>query len=66
VRTPKEIVARLSEATLAVMRDPEVVKLLNEQQVTPMSMGPQDFEDLIKKDLDRWEKVIKTAGIRGE
>jgi tripartite-type tricarboxylate transporter receptor subunit TctC len=66
VKTPKEIVAQLSEAAIAVMRDPEVVKLLNEQQVTPMAMGLQEFEALIRSDLDRWEKVIKSAGIKGE
>ena len=46
------------------MRDPEVIKLLNEQQVTPMAMGPEEFEALIKKDLERWANVIKTAGIK--
>jgi tripartite-type tricarboxylate transporter receptor subunit TctC len=66
VKTPKEVVARLGEATLAVMRDPEVIKVLNDQQVTPMAMGSDQFEDLIKKDLDRWANVIKTAGIKGE
>ena len=66
VKTPKEIVARLSQETLAVMRDPEVIKLLTEQQVTPMAMGPEEFEALIKKDLERWANVIKTAGIKGE
>jgi tripartite-type tricarboxylate transporter receptor subunit TctC len=66
VKTPKDIVARLSQETLAVMRDPQVVKLLIEKQVTPMAMGPQEFEQLIKADLDRWEKVIKTAGIKPE
>ena len=66
VKTPKEIVARLSQETLAVMRDPQVIKLLNEQQVTPMAMGPEEFEALIKKDLDRWANVIKTAGIKAE
>jgi tripartite-type tricarboxylate transporter receptor subunit TctC len=66
VKTPKEVVARLGEATLAVMRDPEVIKVLNDQQVTPMPMGSDQFEDLIKKDLDRWANVIKTAGIKGE
>jgi tripartite-type tricarboxylate transporter receptor subunit TctC len=66
VKTPKEIVARLTEATLAVMRDPEVVKLLTEQQVTPMPSDAAAFEQLIKTDLDRWEKVVKTAGIKGE
>ena len=44
VKTPKEVVARLSEATLAVMRDPEIIKLLNDQQVTPMPSGSDEFE----------------------
>jgi tripartite-type tricarboxylate transporter receptor subunit TctC len=65
-KTPKDVVARLSQATLAVMRDPEVVKLLLDQQVTPMPTGPQEFEALIKTDLDKWANVIKTAGIKGE
>src|SRR5262252_8627055 len=65
-RTPQEIVARLSQETLAVMRDGEVVKLLTEQQVTPMATGSQEFEALIKQDLDKWAKVVKTAGIKGE
>jgi tripartite-type tricarboxylate transporter receptor subunit TctC len=64
--TPREVVNRLSEATLAVMRDPEVIKLLTDQQVTTMALGPGDFGALIKRDLDKWEKVIKTAGIKGE
>jgi tripartite-type tricarboxylate transporter receptor subunit TctC len=66
VKTPKEVVARLEQATLAMMSDPEVVKLLNDQQVTPMPMRSDEFETLVKKDLDRWSNVIKTAGIKGE
>jgi tripartite-type tricarboxylate transporter receptor subunit TctC len=66
IKTPKDIVARLSQETLAVMRDPEVIKLLTEQQVTPMATGPDEFEALIKRDLERWSNVIKTIGIKGE
>jgi tripartite-type tricarboxylate transporter receptor subunit TctC len=65
-KTPKDIVARLTQETLAVMREPEVIKLLNEQQVTPMPTGPEEFEALIKRDLERWSNVIKTAGIKAE
>ena len=66
IKTPKDIVARLTQETLAVMRDPEVIKLLTEQQVTPMPTGPEEFEALIKRDLERWSNVVKTAGIRAE
>ena len=63
---PREVVSRLSEATLAVMHDGDVVNLLTDQQVTPMALGPDEFGQLIKRDLGRWEKVIKTVGIKGE
>jgi tripartite-type tricarboxylate transporter receptor subunit TctC len=66
VKTPKEIVAQLARETLAVFRDPEVVKLLAEQQVTPMAMDQAQFEQLIRNDLEKWATVIKTAGIKGQ
>src|SRR6266511_2689471 len=65
-RTPKEIVDRLSQETLAIMHDPQVVKLLTEQQVTPFPQTPDQLGALIRKDLDKWAGVIKTAGIKGE
>jgi tripartite-type tricarboxylate transporter receptor subunit TctC len=65
-RTPKEIVERLSQETLAIMHDPQVVKQLTDQQVTPFALTPDRFAELIGKDLDKWARVIKTAGIKGE
>jgi tripartite-type tricarboxylate transporter receptor subunit TctC len=65
-RTPGDVVARLAQETLALMKDPAVVTLLTDQQVTPMPSGPQEFEQLIKSDLERWAGVIKAAGIRPE
>jgi len=64
--TPSAVVNRLSDATLGAMHDAEVVKLLTDQQVTTMALHPGDFGALIKRDLEKWEKVIKTAGIKGE
>jgi tripartite-type tricarboxylate transporter receptor subunit TctC len=65
-RTPDDIVNRLAHATLAVMSDPAVIRLLTDQQVTPMAATTQEFEQLIRSDLERWANVIKTAGIRPE
>jgi hypothetical protein len=31
-----------------------------------MPSSSEEFEGLIKKDLDRWAAVVKSAGIKGE
>jgi tripartite-type tricarboxylate transporter receptor subunit TctC len=66
VRTPSAVMAKLAEATLAVMRDGAIVKQLADLQVTPMALDREAFAELIRKDLDKWEKVVKTANIKGE
>jgi len=64
--TPKEIVDHLSEATLAVMRDPAIAKTFADQQLTVMALEPAHFSELIQKDLEKWGKVTKTADIKME
>jgi tripartite-type tricarboxylate transporter receptor subunit TctC len=65
-KTSNEIVTRLAKETLAVMRDPAVIKALTEQQVSPFALEPAAFAELINKDLEKWAKVVKTAGIKAE
>jgi len=64
--TPKEIVTRLREATLSIMRDPAIAKQFTDQQKIVMALGPTEFADLIRKDSAKWEKVIKAAHIKKE
>src|SRR5262249_36399265 len=65
-RTPKEIVERLSQETLAIMHDPQVGKQLTEQQVTPFGPGPDRCGELSGKDVEKGAGVTKPAGIKGE
>jgi tripartite-type tricarboxylate transporter receptor subunit TctC len=64
--TPKPIVDRLTEETIAVMQDPAVVKQFNEQQLNVMVLEKEKFADLIRSDLEKWGKVTKAAGIAME
>ena len=64
--TPKEVVTRLREATLSIMRDPAIAKQFTDQQKIVMALGPNEFADLIRKDSAKWEKVIKAAHIKKE
>ena len=64
--TPKPIVDRLKEETVAVMRDPVVVKQFTEQQLSVMVLERDRFADLIREDTEKWGKVVKSAGIKVE
>jgi len=63
---PKPIVDRLTKEILAVMSDPAAVKLFTDQQLVVMTLPGEQFTALIKKDSEKWETVVKTAGIKME
>ncbi|MPZ40802.1 MAG: hypothetical protein GEU95_22670 [Rhizobiales bacterium] len=62
-KMPKAIVDRLNKEVTAVMAEPEVVKLLEAQQLTPFSLEQAAFADLVKTDLEKWAEFVKTAKI---
>jgi tripartite-type tricarboxylate transporter receptor subunit TctC len=64
--TPKPIVDRLTKEILAVMNDPAAVKQFTDQQLVVMTLEQDRFAELIKKDLEKWGKVTKTADIKME
>jgi tripartite-type tricarboxylate transporter receptor subunit TctC len=64
--TPKPIVDRLTKEILAVMADPAAVKQFTDQQLVVMTLEQDRFAELIKKDQEKWGKVITTAGIKVE
>jgi tripartite-type tricarboxylate transporter receptor subunit TctC len=63
-KTPKEVVDRLNREVTAVMNDPEVIRVLAAQQVTPFPLDQAKFAELVKSDTEKWAKVIKTANIK--
>jgi len=64
--TPQPIIDKLAAATVAVLQDPDIAKQISDQQLTVMALPKEKFGALIKADTDKWEKVIKTAGIKME
>jgi tripartite-type tricarboxylate transporter receptor subunit TctC len=65
-KTPNEIVTRLNKEVATFLAHPDVVKLFAQQQIVALNMSPDEFTQHIKKDMDKWSNVIKTAGIKVE
>ena len=66
LKTPPEIVARVSRETAAFLKDPEVLKIFGEQQIVASYRDSDDFAKYIRSELDKWGPIIKTLGIKPE
>jgi tripartite-type tricarboxylate transporter receptor subunit TctC len=64
--TPKPIVDKLAREATAAMNEPAVVKQFVEQQLSVMVLDGEKFDALIRKDLEKWGKVVKTTNITVE
>ena len=61
--TPKEIVDRLNAEIGKIIAKPEIRDAWAKQGAVPMTMTPDQFGAFLKQDIEKWAKVIKTAGI---
>ena len=61
--TPKEIVAKLSNAIGKGFQEPDVQERIRGLQATPFGSTPEQMRDLIQKSLEQWGPVIEAAHI---
>jgi len=60
---PREVVARYNAVLNEILRSPRIVEKLSTQGFVSVGGTPGDFGDLIARDLAKWRKVVKEAGI---
>ena len=62
--TPKDVVARLSDAFRQVLSTPEVRERMVSQGADPAFLGSEDFAKFLATETPRWEKAVKASGAR--
>jgi tripartite-type tricarboxylate transporter receptor subunit TctC len=62
--TPKPVVDKLNAEIAKVIARPDVKDAWAKQGAVPMSMTPAEFETYLKGDIEKWAKVVATAGIK--
>jgi len=66
VKTPRDIVARVSREVAALLKDPEVTRIFADQQIVAAYEDSDEFARHIRRETDNWAGVIKTLGIKAE
>jgi len=64
--TPQPVIERLNAAINKALGDPAVKKILEGDGMLPSGGTPQQFSERIRKDYDRWTRVVKEAGLKPE
>jgi tripartite-type tricarboxylate transporter receptor subunit TctC len=65
-KTPPAVIQRLHQAIARVVNDPEYVKFVQQQGAEVALMTPDEVTALMRTELDRWGKLVKTIGITAE
>jgi tripartite-type tricarboxylate transporter receptor subunit TctC len=61
---PADVVRRLNETQVAVLKDPELRERLSIEAVEPMPMTPEQFGAYIRADIERWTALARARNIR--
>ena len=64
--TPKEIIEKLNKAFNEVLAEPAIKAKLIDLGGEPLPGPPEAFGKMIAAETDKWEKVVKAAGIKVE
>jgi tripartite-type tricarboxylate transporter receptor subunit TctC len=64
--TPKPIVEKLHREIAAIQDSPQVQKQMIDRGAAVLKMSPAEFRTHIDKELEKWGRVVRAAGIKAQ
>jgi tripartite-type tricarboxylate transporter receptor subunit TctC len=64
--TPAELVARLNGEMNGFLKEADMRELLEKQGLQPEGGTPPELGERVKRELARWTRVVKAAGIKAD
>jgi tripartite-type tricarboxylate transporter receptor subunit TctC len=65
-RTPRPVIERISQEVAKAMHSPELTRRAAADSSEPVGSSPAEFAAHLRAEQERWSRVIKDAGIRGQ
>lgn len=65
-KTPKPILDRLHAETVKAINAPDIREKLTGLGADPVGSSPEQYATFMQNEINKWAKVIKAAGIKGE
>ena len=64
--TPREVITKIHDVASRAVQEPATRKRFLEDGVEAIGGTPEQFAAVIRDDMAKWEKVVKSAGIKPE
>ena len=64
--TPREVVTRINAELLQILKDPSFKSMMSLNGIEPIGTSPEGLTSYINKEIIKWSKVIKSAGIKAD
>jgi len=64
--TPRDIVNRINSELLQILKDPAFKSMMTVNGIEPIGSTPEGLTTYISKEIIKWTKVVKSAGIKAE
>ena len=64
--TPRAIVTQLNAEVMKILSAPDVKERLQAIGAEPMSATPEQFQAMVKADLEKWARLVRSAGITAD
>ena len=65
-RTPRTIAERINREIVKVVHEPDLAGRFAADGAEAVGSSPQEFAAHIKAEHDKWSKVIRETGIKGD
>ena len=65
-KTPREVVAKLNDATVRALRSPDIRERMTQIGFDVVAGTPDEFGQFMKAEVDRWTRVVERGGIKPE
>lgn len=64
--TPKDIIAKLNAETVRALRLPDVIERLSRAGLDAAPTSSEEFAAIIRKEYERWGKVVRQSGAKSD
>jgi tripartite-type tricarboxylate transporter receptor subunit TctC len=64
--TPREVIKKIHDDSVAIVHRSDFTERLDRDGIEPVGNTPEEFAAEIKRDIGRWGKIVKAAGLKPE